>query len=76
MINLIIIFSSIFIDQLTKLYVISISNNSFPINLISDYLRLTYITNEGIAFGLNPFGQYTIVLLIISIMAVFLLLSF
>ena len=71
MITLIIIFLSILIDQLTKLYVVSISNNSFPINLISDYLRLTYITNEGIAFGLNPFGQYTIVLLVISIVAVF-----
>lgn len=71
MINFIVIFSLILIDQLTKLYIISISNNSFPINLISDYVRLTYITNKGIAFGLNPFGQYTIILLSISIIAVF-----
>ena len=71
MINLIIIFLSILIDQLTKLYVVSISNCSSPINFISDYLRLTNITNEGIAFGLYPFGQYTIVLLVISIVAVF-----
>ena len=71
MINIVVIFLAVVIDQLSKLIINSYNDtNIFPKDIISDFLRFTYITNDGIAFGLNPFGKYSFILLIISIIAV------
>ena len=71
MLNIVVIFLAVAIDQLSKL-IINFYNdtNIFPKDIISDFLRFTYITNDGIAFGLNPFGKYSFILLIVSIIAV------
>ena len=72
MLNIAVIFLAVAIDQLSKFFVISYHNSSlFEQDIISNFLRFTYITNEGIAFGLNPFGQYSSILLIVSILAIF-----
>ena len=71
MLNIVVIFLAVAIDQLSKLIINSYNDtNIFPKDIISDFLRFTYITNDGIAFGLNPFGKYSFILLTISIIAV------
>ena len=71
MLNVVVIFLAVFIDQISKFFIISYHNSSlFEQDIISNFLRFTYITNEGIAFGLNPFGQYSFILLAVSIIAV------
>ena len=69
--NIIIIFLAVFIDQLTKFFIVSNYNNFiFSKDVIPNFLRFTYITNDGIAFGLNPFGGSGFILLFVSIIAV------
>jgi len=71
MLNIVVIFVAVVIDQLSKLIIISYhATNIFPKDIISDFLRFTYITNDGIAFGLNPFGRYSFILLMVSVIAV------
>ena len=71
MLNVVVIFLTVFIDQISKFFIISYHNSSlFEQDIISNFLRFTYITNKGIAFGLNPFGQYSFILLAVSIIAV------
>ena len=71
MLNILVIFLAVAIDQLSKLIIISYhATNIFPKDIISDFLRFTYITNDGIAFGLNPFGKYSFILLVVSVIAV------
>ena len=71
MLNIVVIFVAVVIDQLSKLIIISYhATNIFPKDIISDFLRFTYITNDGIAFGLNPFGRYSFILLVVSVIAV------
>jgi len=71
MLNLVVIFLAVAIDQVSKFFIISYHNSSlFEQDIISNFLRFTYITNEGIAFGLNPFGQYSFILLAVSIIAI------
>ena len=71
MLNLVVIFLATAIDQVSKFFIISYHNSSlFEQDIISNFLRFTYITNEGIAFGLNPFGQYSFILLAVSIIAI------
>jgi len=71
MLNVVVIFLAVAIDQISKFFIISYHNSSlFEQDIISNFLRFTYITNKGIAFGLNPFGQYSFILLIVSIIAV------
>ena len=71
MLNIVVIFVAVAIDQLSKLMIISYHDtNIFPKDIISDFLRFTYITNDGIAFGLNPFGKYSFILLVVSVIAV------
>ena len=71
MLNIVVIFLAVAIDQLSKLIISSYNDiHIFPKDIISDFLRFTYITNDGIAFGLNPFGKYSFILLIVSIIAV------
>ena len=70
MLNIVIVFICLIIDQISKLIIASYHYSSFPKYIISDFLKLTYITNDGIAFGLNPFGGYRFILLIVSIVAV------
>lgn len=71
MLNIIVIFLALAIDQISKIFVISYHNSIlFEQDIISNFLRFTYITNKGIAFGLNPFGQYSFILLAVSIIAV------
>jgi len=69
--NAVVIFLAAAIDQISKFFIISYHNSSlFEQDIISNFLRFTYITNKGIAFGLNPFGQYSFILLAVSIIAV------
>ncbi len=70
MLNYLIIFFSVFFDQVSKYIISSYEFSEFPINIFSDFLRFTYITNSGIAFGLNPFGDYKIILFIVSVIAI------
>ena len=71
MLNVVVIFLAVAIDQISKFFIISYHNSSlFEQDIISNFLRFTYITNKGIAFGLNPFGQYSFILLIVSIIAI------
>ena len=71
MLNIVVIFFALAIDQISKFFIVSYHNSSFfEQDIISNFLRFTYITNEGIAFGLNPFGQYTFILLAVSIIAI------
>tara|TARA_Y100000996_G_scaffold401774_1_gene373042 strand:- start:286 stop:771 length:486 start_codon:yes stop_codon:yes gene_type:complete len=71
MLNIIVIFLALAIDQISKIFVISYHKSIlFEQDIISNFLRFTYITNKGIAFGLNPFGQYSFILLAVSIIAV------
>ena len=69
--NIVVIFLAIAIDQLTKIFIISNYNTLlFSEDIIPNFLRFTYITNDGIAFGLDPFGGSRFILLIVSIIAV------
>ena len=71
MFNAIIIFLVLLIDQLSKFIITSYNNaNFFPREIISDFLKFTYVTNDGIAFGLNPFGGYNFILLVVSVFAI------
>ena len=71
MFNAIIIFLALLIDQLSKFIITSYNNaNFFPAEIISDFLKFTYVTNDGIAFGLNPFGGYDFILLVVSVFAI------
>ena len=71
MLNIIVIFLALAIDQISKFFIIYYHNSSlFEQDIISNFLRFTYITNEGIAFGLNPFGQYSFILFVVSVIAV------
>ena len=71
MFNAIIIFLALLIDQLSKFIITSYNNaNFFPREIISDFLKFTYVTNDGIAFGLNRFGGYNFILLVVSVFAI------
>ena len=71
MFNTLVVLLALFIDQFSKFLIVSYHDSNFFLNdIIPNFLRFTYITNDGIAFGLNPFGQYRIILLIISFIAV------
>ena len=69
--NIVVVFLAVFIDQLTKFFIVSNYNNFISSKeIIPNFLRFTYITNDGIAFGLNPFGGSGFILLFISVIAV------
>jgi len=61
---------AVLIDQVSKVlvqkYLIYKSTNV----IIPDFLYLTYITNDGISFGWDPFGN-SIILFILSVLACF-----
>ncbi len=70
MIFLLLIFSIVFLDQLSK---ILIKYFLFPyekVNIIGSFLRFTYIENSGIAFGINT-SEYHIYITILTIIAIF-----
>ena len=49
----------VFADQITKSMVRSTMSLYESIPVIRDYFHITYVTNDGMAFGLNfPFGIY------------------
>ena len=59
----------IILDQLSKVF---ISNTLIMFEtkvIINGFLKFTYITNDGVAFGFNPFSQQTL-LFIVSIFAI------
>ena len=69
--NIVVIFLAIAIDQLTKIFIVSNYNTLlFSEDIVPNFLRFTYITNDGIAFGLDPFGGSRFILLIVSNIAV------
>ena len=63
------------LDQLTKWLVHNYMNLYESVPLINDFLYLTYVTNDGMAFGLSlPGGQLTLTTL--SIIMTFVLVYF
>ena len=71
MLNVVVIFLAVAIDQISKFLIIFYRNSHlFEQDIIPNFLRFTYITNDGIAFGLNPFGGSKFILLMVSIIAV------
>tara|TARA_B100000029_G_scaffold511218_2_gene604656 strand:+ start:203 stop:715 length:513 start_codon:yes stop_codon:yes gene_type:complete len=60
----------VLLDQLSKFLVSYYMILKQPsIDIIPNFLSFSYITNDGIAFGLNPFGGKT--LLLLSVIAIF-----
>ena len=56
--DLVLILSIFFLDRISKIYVINFAQNNFNNNIYnSEYLDLTLIWNEGIAFGLMSFDN-------------------
>ena len=72
----IIILLVIFVDQLTKISVKSYwLKNKFTIdkiNLLGDYLRITFIENPGIAFGIDT-SKYHFFITILTFFIIFIL---
>jgi len=72
----IIILLVIFVDQLTKISVKSYwLKNKFTIdkiNLFGDYLRITFIENPGIAFGIDT-SKYHFFITILTFLIIFIL---
>ena len=60
----------VLIDQISKILISFFIDPGYPKHIISSFLRFTYITNDGIAFGLNPFGN-TMLLFFLSMVACF-----
>jgi len=58
----------ILIDQISKILISFFIDLHSSKQIISSFLRFTYITNDGIAFGLNPFGN-SILLFLLSMLA-------
>ncbi len=62
------------LDQFTKFLVEKNLPYHEPVNVIGDFLRLTFVYNPGIAFGIS-FGQsfpYTIVAILITLFVIYL----
>ena len=71
MLNIVVILLAIAIDQISKRAIIYYHDSPlFLEDIIPNFLRFTYITNDGIAFGLDPFGEYNIILFVVSVIAV------
>ena len=60
----------ILMDQISKILISFFIDINSSKQIISSFLRFTYITNDGIAFGLNPFGN-SIILFLLSTLACF-----
>ena len=75
--DLVLILSIFFLDRISKIYVINFAQNNFNNNIYnSEYLDLTLIWNEGIAFGLMSFENnlyYNILTFIIIIITIIVL---
>ena len=71
LINLILIITIFALDRVSKIYVISMSNNVLISDIfLSKFLNISLIWNEGIAFGLFSFDHnylYNLLTIIISI---------
>ena len=59
----------IILDQLSKVFISNTLIMYETKTIINGFLKFTYITNDGIAFGFNPFSQQTL-LFIISVFAI------
>ena len=78
LINFTIIFSIFFLDQITKIYVINLFNEKNDMIILSKFLNIDLIWNQGIAFGLLSFDQnfyynlisFLIILVLIGILIV------
>ena len=62
--------TAILIDQISKILISFFIDINSSKQIISSFLRFTYITNDGIAFGLNPFGN-SVLLFLLSTLACF-----
>tara|TARA_Y100000591_G_scaffold239725_1_gene210353 strand:+ start:2840 stop:3316 length:477 start_codon:yes stop_codon:yes gene_type:complete len=77
--NLPIIVFIFILDRITKIYILSLSNNTGELDVsIAPFLNLNLIWNEGIAFGLLSFESkfyynlITILIMLITLVIVFL----
>ena len=66
------------IDRISKIYIVNLTKENFNINIYtSEFLNLTLIWNEGIAFGLFSYGNeffyniLTILIVLISLGVLF-----
>ena len=57
------------LDQLTKAWVRTTLTLNEPVQLVGDVLRLTYIHNEGAAFGLSVGRHSSLVFLVLATVA-------
>ena len=57
------------IDQATKAWVRATLDVNESIRVLGDYIRITYIHNEGAAFGLNVGEHSSIVFLVLAVAA-------
>ncbi len=75
--DFVLVISIFFLDRISKIYVINFAQNNFNNNIYnSEYLDLTLIWNEGIAFGLMSFENnlyYNILTFIIIIITIIVL---
>lgn len=70
-----IILSIVVIDQLSKIYV-KLNFNPGEVITFFDFINITYVENNGMAFGVEPFGKDTIgklILTYIRMISIFLL---
>ena len=76
-VNLLIVVLIFSIDRITKLYVISLTDQNSNLEIVlTSYLNITLIWNEGIAFGLLSFQQdffYNLITVLISLIILILL---
>ncbi len=62
---------SIILDQLTKMWALSVLKNGSSIKIIKDFLRFSYVENRGAAFGILQ-NQIWFFVIITFIMIIFL----
>ena len=80
--NFFLILAIFLLDRISKIYVIDLSKKSLSNNLfLSDYLNISLMWNEGIAFGLFAFDEsffynfITILIIIVIIIVFFMILK-
>lgn len=72
MLAFIIVISCIFIDQITKLLVLSNLRGNSPVILIDNLLSFVYVENRGAAFGILQNKQWLFVLVTVLSVCIFL----
>ena len=56
----------VILDQISKIYVKNVFDYGIPYNFIGSYIRITYVENPGLAFGI-PVGSFYLVITLITL---------